>query len=151
MMARQKMETKNRELVNWVSWTAQRGDGVMTYDKPIFAALAMWLLVGLLALTGCSRVLPPTLEERLETRGSADDHLAAARLYLNKARELEAEAVEYESVVPKGWHSGASKDFHNAALVMAAQQKRSDARQMRALYATHLAQAQSLRGHAQAQ
>ena len=123
----------------------------MTYTKCVFGALAMLALVGLLGLTGCNRVLPATLEERLATTGTADDHLAAARLYLEKARELETEAVEYETVVSTHGRSRSSKDFHYTALRHAAQQKRSDANQMRALYATHLEQAQSLVGNAQPQ
>ena len=145
------IENMNRELVNRLSWTAQQGDRAMTYNKPVFGALAMLPLLGLLGLTGCNQVLPATLEETLATTGTADDHLMAARLYLNKMRELEAEAVEYETAVSKQGHSGHSKDFHYAALRMAAQQKRSDANQMRALYATHLEQAQSLHDKAQAQ
>jgi hypothetical protein len=118
----------------------------MMYNKPIFGALATLALLGLLGLAGCNRVLPATLEEKLAATGTADDHLAAAMLYLNKVRELEAEAIEYETAVSKHGRSGSSKDFHYAALTMAAQQKRSDANQMRALYATHLAQAQTLHG-----
>ena len=98
----------------------------------------------------CS-VLPTALEEKLATTDTADDHLSAAMLYLNKAKELETEAVEHETAVSKHGRSGDSKDFHYAALRMAAQQKRSDAKLMRALYATHLEQAQTLHGKAQPQ
>ena len=70
----------------------------MRFNKTIGGVLAMLPLVGLLTLTGCSGVLPATLEETLATGGTADDHLAAAMLYQDKARELKAEAAEYEAV-----------------------------------------------------
>ena len=123
----------------------------MKSTKSIVGVLAMLPLVGLLNLTGCSRVLPAALEAKLASTPTADDHLAAAMLYQNKARELEAEAVEYETAVSKLRRSGDSKGFHHDALKMAAQQKRSDAKQMQELYATHLAQAQALHGEIQPQ
>ena len=71
----------------------------MKFKKSIVGVLAMLPLVAGLTLTGCSGVLPTTLEEKLMSTPTADDHLAAARLYQNKARELEAEAEEYERAV----------------------------------------------------
>ena len=121
----------------------------MRFNKPIVGVLGTLSLMGLLTLAGCSGVLPATLEARLASGGTADDHLAAAMLYQNKARELEADAVEYETQVSKIAFSSDSKGFHHAALRWAAQQKRLDAKQMQQLYATHLAQAQALYGKTQ--
>ena len=121
----------------------------MRFNKPIAGALAVFSLASLLNLAGCSGVLPAVLDEKLASGGTADDHLAAAIVYQNKARELEAEAAEYETQVPKAGLSGDSKGFHHEALRMAAQQKRHDAQQMRELYASHLAQAQTLYGKTQ--
>jgi hypothetical protein len=95
-------------------------------------------------------VLPATLQEKLATTGNAEDHLAAAMLYQNKARELEAEALKYETAASKTGRSD-SKGFHHAALLNAAQQKRAEAKEMQELYVTHFNQAQSLHGKAQPQ
>jgi hypothetical protein len=123
----------------------------MRVHKSIVSVLATLPLVGLLTLTGCGGVLPATLEEKLASTPTADDHVAAAMLYQKKARELEAEAVEYETAVSKLGHSGDSKGFHHEALRMGAQQKRDEAKQMQALYATHFAQAQAQALHGKLQ
>ena len=123
----------------------------MRFNKFRVGVLVLFALGSLLTLAGCSGVLPATLEKKLASGGTADDHLAAAMLYQNKARELEVEAVEYEAQVPKAGRSGDSKGFHHEALRMAAQQKRYAAKQMEELYASHLAQAQALHGKTQPQ
>ena len=122
----------------------------MKSNKSLFGALAMLSLVGLLSFTGCNGVLPATLQEKLAGTGNAEDHLAAAMLYQNKARELEAEAVKYEMAASKTGPND-SKGFQHAALLNAAQQKRLDAKEMQELYVTHFNQAQSLYGKAQSQ
>jgi len=68
-------------------------------DKSILDVLARLPLIRLLNLKGYGRVLPATLEEQLASTGNVDDHLDAAELYQNKAQELEAEAVEFETAV----------------------------------------------------
>ena len=122
----------------------------MRSNKFLSGALALLPLVGLLSFTGCNGVLPATLQEKLETTGNEEDHLAAAKLYQDKARELEAEAVRYETAASK---TGAndSKGFQHAALLNAAQQKRADEKEMQEQYVTHFKQAQSLHGKAQPQ
>ena len=122
----------------------------MRLNKSIFGVLAMLSLLGSLGLTGCSTVLPETLEAKLVSNATAEDHLAAAMLYQNKAQELEAEAVKYETAASKTGPSD-SKGFQHAALLNAAQQKRADAKEMQELYVTHVKQAQSLHGKAQPQ
>ena len=122
----------------------------MKSKKSLFGALALLPLLGLLSLTGCNRVLPATLQEKLATTGNAEDHLTAAMLYQNKARELEAEAAKYETAASKSGPND-SKGFHHAALLNAAQQKRADAKEMQELYVTHFKEAQSLHSKAQSQ
>ena len=122
----------------------------MKFNKSLFGALALLPLVGLLNFTGCSGVLPATLQEKLAASGSAEDHLRAAMLYHNKAQELEAEAVQYEIAASKTGPND-SKGFQHAALLNAAQQKRADAKEMQELYVTHFKEAQSLHSKAQSQ
>ena len=118
----------------------------MRAHKSIFDVLAR-----LLNLKGRSRVLPPALEERLASAGNADDHLAAAMVYQDKARELEAEAVEFETAASKIGPYEDTKGFRRAALMTAAQEKRHRAKQMQQLYAAHLEKGQSLPGTAQSE
>ena len=121
----------------------------MRFNRPIFGVLAMLPLLGLLGLTGCSTVLPATLEAKLVSNATAEDHLAAAMLYQNKARELEAEAMQFETAVSKVGSYVDTKGFHRAALRGAAQEKRYGATQMQQLYAQHLGQARALYGKTQ--
>jgi hypothetical protein len=123
----------------------------MTFNKSIFGALAMLPLVGLLNFAGCSAVLPETLEEKLASTPTADDHLIAARLYQDKAQALTAEAVEFETAVSKIGRYADTKGFRRAALTMGAQEKRHEAQEMQQLYATHLGQAHALHGKVQPQ
>jgi hypothetical protein len=83
------------------------------------------------------------LEERLASSGSADDHLAAAMIYQNKAQELEAEAVEFETAASKIGHYEDSKGFRRGALMTAAQEKRHRAKQLQELYTSHLGRTHS--------
>jgi hypothetical protein len=120
----------------------------MRFNKSISGVLAMLPLVGSLSFSGCSTVLPATLEEKLASDATADDHLTAAMLYQNKARELEAEAVKYETAASKIGPSDA-KGVRHTALMNAAQQKRLDAKEMQELYALHFGQARVLHGKTQ--
>ena len=120
----------------------------MRSNKSLLGALTVLPLLGLLSFTGCSGVMPVTLQEKLAATGNEEDHLTAAMLYQNKARELEAEAVKYETAASKTGPND-SKGFQHAALLNAAQQKRVDAKEMQELYVTHFKQAQSLHGKAQ--
>ena len=51
----------------------------MKFTKSIVGVLAMLPLVAGLTFAGCSGVLPATLEEKLMSTPTVDDHLAAAR------------------------------------------------------------------------
>jgi hypothetical protein len=115
----------------------------------IIGALAMLPLVGVLGLTGTNGAMAASLEEKLAAAGTAEDHLAAARLYQNEARELDAEAAKFETAVSKIGRYDDTKGFKRAALTAAAQEKRVDAKEMQELYAAHLRQANALHGKLQ--
>jgi hypothetical protein len=121
----------------------------MRFDRSKFGVMAMLPLIGLLTLTGCSGVLSATMEEKLAAGGTADDHLAAARLYQDKARELNANAAQYETALSKIGPYEDTKGFRRGALTAAAQENRYEAKQMQEQYATHLAEAQALYGKVQ--
>ena len=124
----------------------------MRVKKTIFGALAMLPLVGLLSLTGNNNgAMAASLEEKLAATGTAEDHLAAARLYQNEARELDAEAAQFETAVSKIGRYEDTKGFRRAALTAAAQEKRVDAKEMQELYAAHMRQANALHGKVQPQ
>ena len=124
----------------------------MRVKKTIFGALAMLPLVGLLSLTGNTNgAMAASLEEKLAATGTAEDHLAAARLYQNEARELDAEAAQFETAVSKIGRYEDTKGFRRAALTAAAQEKRVDAKEMQELYAAHMRQANALHGKLQSQ
>ena len=123
----------------------------MRCKKVIGGVLAMLPLVGLLTLAGYSGALAATLEETLAAGGTADEHLAAALLYQNKAREFEANAGQFETALSKIGPYEDTKGFRRGALTMATQENRYEATQMQALYAAHLAQAQTLHGKLQPQ
>src|SRR4051812_16923855 len=122
-----------------------RRGGAMRSNKSLLGALTVLLP---LSFSGCGEVLPATLQEKLATTGNEESHLSAAMLYQNKARELEAEAIKYETAASKTGPND-SKGFQHAALLNAAQQKRADAKEMQELYVTHFKEAQSLHGKAQ--
>jgi len=117
----------------------------------IIGALAMLPLVGLLGLTGYNGAMAAPLEEMAAATGTAEDHLAAARLYQNEARELDAEAAKFETAVSKIGRYEDTKGFKRAALTAAAQEKRVDAKEMQELYAAHMRQANALHGKVQSQ
>ena len=121
----------------------------MKFKKPTFVGVAMLPLVGLLSVTGNSGVM--AAEETLAATGTAEDHLAAARLYQAKAQALEAEAAEFKTVASKIGRSEDPKGFRRGALTMAAQQKQAEMKEMQELYVTHFKQAQSLHSKAQPQ
>jgi hypothetical protein len=123
----------------------------MRFEKPIFVGVAMLPLVGLLSFTGNSGVMAAPSEEALATTGTADDHLAAARLYQTKAQVLEAEAAEFKTAASKIGRSEDPKGFRRGALTMAAQQKQAEMKEMQELHATHMRQANVLLGKVQPQ
>ncbi|TKB76047.1 MAG: hypothetical protein E8D46_00085 [Nitrospira sp.] len=123
----------------------------MGFNESILGVLARLPLIRLLNLKGYNRQLPAALEERLASTGNADDHLAAAKVYQNKAQELEAEAVEFETALSKIRPYEDTKGFRRGALMTAVQEKRHRAKQMQELYAAHLGKAQELGGTVQSE
>jgi hypothetical protein len=110
----------------------------MRVKKSIFRPLAMLPLVGLLSLTGNNNgAMAAPLEEKLAATGSAEDHFAAARHNQNEARELAAEAAQFETAVSKIGRYEDTKGFRRAALRAAAQEKRYHAKEMQELYMPH--------------
>src|ERR1043165_5044959 len=79
----------------------EQGGGAMRAKKSIYGALAMLPLLGSLSVIGCSTVLPATLEEKLAANPTADDHVAAAKLYQNEARELTDRDLQFQFSVSK--------------------------------------------------
>ena len=123
----------------------------MRFKKSIVGGLAMLPLVGLLSLTENTGVLAAPAEETLAATGTADEHLAEARLYQNKAQALEAEAAELKAAASKIGRYEDTKGFRRGALTMAAQEKQSEAKEMQELYATHMRQANAIIGKVQPQ
>ena len=123
----------------------------MRFKKFTFGALAMLPLVGLLSFTGNNGAMAAPLEEKLAAGATAEDHLAAARLYQNEAQELAVEAAKFETAVSKIGRYEDTKGFRRAALTAAAQEKRVDAKEMQELYAAHMRQANALHGKVQPQ
>ena len=123
----------------------------MRFKKFTIGALAMLPLVGLLSLTGNTGAMAAPLEEKLAAAATAEDHLAAARLYQAKAQALEAEAAEFKTVASKIGRSEDPKGFRRGALTMAAQQKQAEMKEMQELHATHMRQANVLLGKVQPQ
>ena len=121
----------------------------MRFKISIVGGLAMLPLVGLLSLMGHSGVMAASAEETLAATDTADDHLAAARLYQNKAQALEAEAAELKTAASKIGRYEDTKGFRRQALSMAAQEKQFEAKEMQELYATHMRQANALHGKVQ--
>ncbi len=121
----------------------------MRAKKSIFRALAVLPLVGVLSFTGNSGVLAAPIDDTLTATGAAEDHLAAARYYRNKAQELEAKAAQFETAVSKIGRYEDTKGFRRGSLMVAAQENRADAQEMQELYAAHLRQANALHGKVQ--
>jgi len=88
----------------------------MRFKKSIFRALTLLPLMAVLSLTGYGGVLAAT--------DNAND------VSKNKAQEMKAEAIKYEMAASKITPYEDTKGFRRAALRMAAQEKRYDAKQM---------------------
>lgn len=109
-------------------------------------ALMALPLAALLGLLGCGGVFATQPEDLLASNATADDHMAAATLYQSKAKELSAEADQYEAAASKIKPLEDPKGFRRSGLKTAMQEKRNAAAEMQELYATHVEQAQTLYG-----
>lgn len=109
----------------------------------LFRTLPLLVVLG---LTGCSTVLPVDLQVKLASNGSADDHMAAAVWYQSRISRLEADADRYQALASTISLHEDPKGFRRSALLTAAQEARSQAKQMEARYAEHVEQAQAMYG-----
>ncbi len=108
---------------------------------------AMFLLMPL-GNVGCSlaenQILPAQLESRIASNATAEDHLAAARIYQQQAQRLEADAATYarqgESIKPLEDPKG----FRRSALKTAAQERQRQANEMLQLVTEHQRKAETL-------
>jgi hypothetical protein len=116
--------------------------------KPIWMISAIFALI-LMANAGCSlakdQILPANLEGRISSsNGTADDHLAAARIYQQEVQQLETEAAAYarqgESITPLEDPKG----FRRSALKMAAQERQRQANDMFQLVTEHRRKAETM-------
>lgn len=102
------------------------------------------------SLLGCASadtgVIPTQLESRVTSDGTADDHMAAATLYLREAQRLQAEAARYEQEAAAITHPEDSKGFRRNELLEAAQSSRSKAAKMQQLYTAHYQKALTMTG-----
>lgn len=109
--------------------------------------------VGWVMLSGCAGdgVISTHLEKRLVTNGIADDHIAAALLYQQKANQLESDAARLEQQGKSiGLHED-PKGFRRDAFRTTAQTRRQEASEMEQLYAAHFGKAQTVIGKQQQQ
>jgi len=113
----------------------------MRFKKSIVGGLAMLPLVGLLSLTGNSGVMAEPLKdaEELAATGTAEGHLAAARVYQTEVQELDAKAAEIETAASK------VRPYMDK-LRTAAEANRAETKEMQELYAAHLREANVLHG-----
>lgn len=121
-------------------------------------ALATMIAVAGLALatTGCSafaqKDMPVDVAERIaREKGTADDHVAAAMLYLQKAKQVQTQAEQYQAVASTIKPLEDPKGIRRSGLITAAQTRRNDAAELQQLYAAHYDKAQTLLGKQQPQ
>jgi hypothetical protein len=113
--------------------------------------LSVVAVAGWIMLTGCAGngAIPTNLEKLLGANGTADDHIAAAMLYQQKAEQLAGDAAQFEQQRKNiGLHEDL-KGFRRAALRTAAQTRRQEAAEMEQLYAAHVGKAQTMMGKQQ--
>lgn len=113
-------------------------------------------LTGIFGATGCSafaqRELPTDLANRItgET-GTADDHMTAALLYLQQAKNVQTQAEQYQAVASSIRPIEDPKGIRRGGLMTAAQERRNDAVHLEQLYAAHYEKAQTMLGKQQPQ
>jgi len=118
--------------------------------RQILLAVPVGLLMTFAGVVGCSAqgqyVLPASLESRLASQGSADDHFAAAALYKDAAEQQAAEAERYEKQAAAVGEYMDPKGFRKSGLITAAQTHRREAAEMQQLYVHHYQQALTMTG-----
>jgi hypothetical protein len=116
--------------------------------KPIWMLSALFSLV-MMGNVGCSlagdQILPASLESRLSSsQGTADDHLAAARLYQQQAQQLNADAAKYARQAEQITPIEDPKGFRRSALKTAAQERQKQAHEMFQVVSEHQRYAETL-------
>ena len=101
-------------------------------------------------IVGCStaadQVLPAPLENRVTNDGGPSDHKAAAALYQQEAKRLDAEAQKYADEAAAIKPLEDTKGFRRNALLRTSQNLREKAREMQQLYADHAMKAETMTG-----
>ncbi len=114
-----------------------------------FLLCSSLLTLMLTGVAGCAfagdPILPPQLQSRLESSDStADDHLAAARLYRQHAQQLEADATRYTREAENITPLEDTKGFRRSALKTAAQELERQAQQMAQLSTEYQRKAETM-------
>ncbi len=111
-------------------------------------ATVVWVM-----LAGCAGdgVIPTHVEKRSVANGIAEDHVAAALLYQQKAKQLERDAARLEQQAQGVSLYEDPKGFRRDALRTAAQTLRQEALEMERLHAAHSDMVQSVIGKQQPQ
>ncbi|MGH7258807.1 MAG: hypothetical protein ACREIM_10550 [Nitrospiraceae bacterium] len=128
----------------------------MRLTMPLVFATLMALTGMVLGTTGCSaftqQELPADLANRVTGEaGTADDHMTAALLYLQKAKKVQTQAEQYQDAAATIRPIEDPKGIRRGGLITAAQERRNDAAQLQQLYATHYEKAQTMLGKQQPQ
>lgn len=119
------------------------------FMKPVFWMISAMFLLVPVGYVGCSlagdQILPAHLESRISSsNGTADDHLAAARLYQQHAQQLQADAASYarqaETITPLEDPKG----FRRNALKTAAQERQKEANEILRLVTEHQRKAETM-------
>ncbi len=128
----------------------------MRLTMPLVFATLMALTGMVFGTAGCSaftqRELPADLANRVTGEaGTADDHMTAALLYLQKAKKVQTQAEQYQATAATIKPIEDPKGIRRGGLITAAQERRNDAAQLQQLYATHYEKAQTMLGKQQPQ
>ncbi len=128
----------------------------MKRTMPLALATLIALSGVVFGTTGCSafvqRDLPADLSDRITSdAGTADDHMTAALLYLQKAKKVQTQADQFQATAATIKPIEDPKGIRRGALMTAAQEKRSDAAELQQLFAAHYEKAQTMLGKQQPQ
>jgi len=116
----------------------QRSHHSATVRTVLCASFVTLMLSGMAGCAFAGDPLPADLKSRLESStGTAEDHLAAARLYQQRAQQLEADAARYAREADSITPLEDTKGFRRNALKTAAREHQKEAKEMLHLFAEH--------------
>lgn len=117
--------------------------------QAITGLFTVWWVI----LAGCAGngVTPTHMEQRFAVNGTAEDHVAAALLYQQKAEQLRSDAARLEQQAEGVTSHQDPKGFRRGALRTAAQTLRQEAVEMEQLHTSHTEMVQSVAGKQQPQ